>query len=248
MTDIFKTIFQQMNASFISCAVISVLFVSVFSFETITAQTQQNKRVEFWKMTKKYDANKNVTTISGNTGLFITRVREVCYDSDAEGLSMNNGHLTFSSNANGVVIYTGTGCFGSSCEYIFSDSDGYLNIKDGSNNVYVFVRSTIQNGKKAKLLSNTGTSSGGSYSTYSGSNGSSNNSISRTRPNNPGSKKKEMTCPYCKGQGSVKKSIVTSSYGVKDEYWTCPECGERSITRHGHIFCSHCHGTGKISY
>lgn len=237
-----------MNASFISYALISVLFIPSSSFETITAQAQQNKRVEFWKMTKKYDANKNVTTISGNTGLFITRVREVCYDSDAEGLSMNNGHLTLSSNANGVVNYIGSGCFGSSCEYIFSDSDGYLNIRDGSNNVYVFVRSTIQNGKTAKLLYNTGNSPGGSYSIYSGASSRSNNSISRTKPNNTGSKKKEMMCSYCKGQGRIKRSIETASYGIKAEYWTCSECGERSITRHAHIFCAHCHGTGKISY
>lgn len=56
-------------------------------------------------------------------------------------------------------------------------------------------------------------------------------------------------CPYCKGNGTVVKTITVSQFGVRKEAKVkCSTCGGYYYpsSGHTHVRCSHCGGSGKL--
>lgn len=54
-------------------------------------------------------------------------------------------------------------------------------------------------------------------------------------------------CSFCRGTGTVVKNIVSSQYGIRNNYKVkCPTCGAVTLksSGHTHIRCSRCGGTG----
>ena len=98
------------------------------------------KHVEYYVHTKTYYKDGSVVVEPGNSGQFITRNGNVCYDSNRDGFSVNNGVLQLVTRQGNNSKYIGTCYYKGECSYTFYDDKGVLNIQDVLNNVYVYKR------------------------------------------------------------------------------------------------------------
>ena len=151
---------------------------------------------------------------NGNSGQFVTRTKNVCYDSDKHGYTVGNGSLHLVSQSGNTSKYAGPCYYGEECSYTFFDDKGILNISDFAGNVYVYKRSSSPNGRTTCSLIASKRSSVGSYIP-------SDNTVSSSRPNSrshssrtPQTRQRKRctkcirnpgVCPTC--NGTVKKVV-----------------------------------------
>lgn len=201
------------------------------------------QRVEYYRWTKTYYKNGKIQAQNGNSGQFVTRTKNVCYDSDKHGYTVGNGSLHLVSQSGNTSKYAGPCYYGEECSYTFFDDKGILNISDFTGNVYVYKRSSSPNGRTTCSLIASKRSSVGSYIP-------SDNTVSSSRPNSrshssrtPQTRQRKRctkcignpgVCPTCNGTKLWQPSIG-SSKKIK-----CPNC------THGE--CSLCNGTGYYGY
>ena len=200
-------------------------------------------KTEYFKWTKTYYVDGSVKETSGESGQFVTRTRQICYDSDSEGCTIKNGTLTLTDDQGSVSKYVGPSYYGSPTSYTFFDDKGVLNIQDNEGNVYVYKKVTAPSGCKTSSLiaserNSSGSGSGGSVyvppiSTDMSSGGSS------------GSTKIRKTCAVCKGTG---RTVKGSMAGIGKSRKYCSECGREVDSSHYHGMCSGCNGRGYTEY
>jgi len=90
----------------------------------------------------KVDIRTKNKTIGDNTGQFITFTKQVCYDSDKQGNTVNNGTLSFDGQNGNVLVYSGNSYWGDS-KYIVAQNKERINIKPSAGKfIYVYVKST----------------------------------------------------------------------------------------------------------
>ena len=176
---------------------ITLLFVIVLDLNA------QGMRIEYYQWTKTVYKNGTTKTMDGKSGQFVTRHKQVCYDSDREGFTVSNGSLTLKEKQGNTYMYVGPSYYGTSTSYTFFDDKGILNIKDNEGNVYVYKKATAPSGRKTSSLiaskrssgSGGGSSGGAVYipPVNTGSSSSSGSSHTKTR----------KTCAVCNGTGRV---------------------------------------------
>ena len=70
-----------------------VLAVLMAVGQAVSAQTL---RIEYFQWTKTHHKDGKVSVMDSESGQFITRTKKVCYDSDKEGFSVENGSIDIS--------------------------------------------------------------------------------------------------------------------------------------------------------
>lgn len=208
-----------------------VLSVLILFCQCVFAQTL---RIEYYKWTKTFHKSGKVETKDGKSGQFITRTRKVCYDSDREGCTVNNGSLTLVNQQGNTSKYTGPSYYGAPTSYTFYDDKGILNIQDRDGNVYVYKKVTAPSGRKTSSLiaskRNSGSegSSGGVYVSPVNTGSNTGSSVSEGQHTKT---KHARSCRNCNGG-------VCRTCGGRGTY--LPYVGAKNYTR-----CAGCDGTGK---
>ena len=198
-----------------------------------------SQQTDYYRWDKTYLKNGTTTKETANNGLFITRKGNVCYDSNREGNSVENGNLKLSYTNNDYAVYTGPCYYGNDCEYVFYDSEGILNIVQPNGTTYVFVRETPPAGRNTCSLIKKN-----EVTPIIPIENNSNNDVSNKHPKKK--TRRVVDCSACGGKGSLKQNVATpSGYGVEVRYIYCNECGKSSSTPHRHINCKWCNGRGK---
>lgn len=210
------------------------------SFHTINAQ---HVITEYWRLTKTYYKHGMVKVNKVNSGQFIARNSKICYDSDNQGYSINNGSLKVIRHQENVVKYSGACYYGDGCTYTFYLRDSILNIEDLDGNIYVYHCEKAPSERKTSSLIRRK-----NYEIYTGGTNvdesSSGNSGTDTKSNakktqHPKTCRKclgKCICTTCNGTGTV----YSITYG-NNHYITCPSCN-------GSRKCSLCGGKGTFGY
>lgn len=179
-------------------------------------------------------------------GQFITFQASICMETDIEGESVGNGFLKRKFDSPNV--YIGSSYWGTNTKFEFSSDKLVLRVLAPDGIIYRYVRSTPPKGVKTSSLISSGSisSSGSGYVPVIVP------QVSNSAPNNSHSQKSSNTpriCPYCKGEGTIVRTLSTSRFGVENETKVkCYQCGIYYFpsSGHSHIHCSHCRGTGYI--
>lgn len=167
--------------------------------------------------------------------LFLSLSGDVCYDSDNNGFTVNNGYLRKKDKNSEFTIYEGESYHGY-CNYIIKNDYSKLNIVDIANNViYVYEHCVPSSGVvtcgriKEKRIKST-------------EKGLSPTVIERVPEKKIVTKREK--CTYCNGKGSVKTYIGTMAYSDNGLTYWCSECNEimHSYDKHFHQKCIYCTG------
>ncbi|MBR4919070.1 MAG: hypothetical protein IKZ56_13370 [Bacteroidales bacterium] len=215
-----------------------------------TAQTTY-----YYKLTKKKVNGVVSENVSG--GQFITINKNVCYESDKEGFTVNHGRMDYkSTDENGIRLYVGGSYYGSNSILLFKSDYSSFNIKTDKGDVYVYKRATPPSGVTTcslirKPAEKSGSSSSGSgfvppvYSqgypqTYTSPSSSSNTYSTPSQSSTTTQSKKQ--CFACHGTGRVVKNDATCWGSSTTKY--CSECGQTVHCSHYHTICTICGGRG----
>lgn len=212
------------------------LMAIIFGHQTLFSQTYN---IEYYQL-KKVKLNGATSTISGDYGIFTTRVKQICYDSRSDGSDNYMGNLKFEKQSNGLSYYKGKCYLDNNCYYIFNDSKGVLNISLSNGDVYVYHKTTPSSGRTNGIYYSPGNSNGGAYvetpvsSSGAGSSSNSSSSSGSTYKKTAHPKK----CTRCLGNGVCSKCSGRGTYNnMSAGYTRCPSCG-------GTGKCTMCHGSG----
>lgn len=201
-------------------------------------------RTEYYKWAKTYYADGTIKEMSEESGQYVTRTRQVCYDSDNVGCSVNNGTLKLTDNQGSASKYVGSSFYGTPTSYTFYDDKGLLNIQDKDGNVYVYKKATAPSGRKTSSLiaskrnSGSGVNSGGGVYVPPVNTGTSSGGSST-------STKTRKTCAVCNGTG---RTVKGSMAGIGKFKKYCGECGREVDSSHYHGMCTGCNGRGYTEY
>ncbi len=101
-----------------------------------TAQTTY-----YYKLTKKNVNGVINENVSG--GQFITISKDVCYESDKDGFSVNHGRMDYIDNeANGLRLYVGSSYYGDHTSLLFKSDFSSFHIKTDNGDIYYYTRAT----------------------------------------------------------------------------------------------------------
>lgn len=205
------------------------LMALIWGNQTLWSQTYN---IEYYQL-KKVRKNNVTSSISGNYGIFTTRVKQICYDSHSDGSMNYKSDLKYEKQSNGIYYYTGKCYLDNYCSYIFNDSKGILNVALSNGDVYVYYKASPPYGCK----------DGTYYNPRSGNSSYDNGGPAYVAPpvNSSGS-----------GTTSPSKSYKKTAHPRK-----CAKCVGRGICGMCHgkgtyyvfgqktIICPRCNGTGK---
>lgn len=211
----------------------------------------------YYKHTKKIDNNTGTEEFCSG-GQFITFNEDKCYDSDMNGISVNNGIQIYTKINNEIIIYTG-GSYWGIATYAFSSNKSLLNIILDNGDVHIYAKSnppdnviTSSLRKKTSYNNHLGHSDPiqsqqfQNYHNGSELNNSEKNKVLREY-------KTREECSRCKGKKRIAYDTYPPTFGLEDYKVRCSECGELhlSSTGHTHITCPDCNGKGykeRITY
>lgn len=195
----------------------------------------------------------NQTIASGKGGQFISFYKDICYDSNNRGTTVNNGILDLTSKqGDKYTKYKGPSYFGE-VTYQFTPSLDKLAVIKSDGTIYVYHRTTAPTGVTTSSLIKSKSSGGGTavgyaqpQNYYPSANYGSGNSTTTT--NSSGyttyeSSYVSVDCHLCGGSGKCStcngKGWYESPFGTGPI--ACPNCygGNQSGK------CSKCKGTGK---
>lgn len=227
--------------------------ILLFSILLLLSHVSTAQTTYYYKLTKKKVNGVVSENVSG--GQFITINKNVCYESDKDGFTVNHGRLDYkSTDENGIRLYVGGSYYGSNSILLFKSDYSSFNIKTDKGDVYVYKRATPPSGVTTcslirKPAEKSGSSSKGSgfvppaytqgypQNTYSASSSSSNSSSTSS------SSTSHIQCNACHGTGRVVKNDATS-YSLSTNTRYCSECGQTVHSSHYHTICTICGGKG----
>lgn len=174
---------------------------------------------------------------NGGDGHFVTVTSQSCYDSDKNGISLQNGIRYYKGEKNGQYVFYGDSQWGFAYYYYSTDYQRLKVVVESSNVTYNYVRKTApSNAISAHGAVPKNQSSGGAVimpavQTY--------NTQTTTQESTP--IKVDTKCSYCNGTGYCTmckgRGIYQNTYDLK--WYDCPAC-------HGTGHCQVCYGTGHV--
>lgn len=243
----------------ISCRFCKVLWVLCL-IPTISPTDLCAQTTYYYEQVKVVKGNETVSI--GEGGQFISFYKDICYDSDNKGRTVNNGTLDLiSQSGDKYVKYKGQSYWGN-VTYQFTTTMDKLAVIKSDKTVYVYQRVVAPNGVTTSSLIKSRTSHNNlsmqTYSpqTYYGGNNNSNtiNSHSETpqKTSVNYNQKSRHKCYHCNGTGEkiIDPSRNVPKFGLDDdtkEY--CSKCGQYfKKGTHEHIPCSYCGAKGYEEY
>ena len=150
--------------------------------------------------------------------------------------------LAYATTASAQFYYNGNFYFPSPGQ-VQQDLDRYTNqMKKQNPPKFHFENPNNNSNTNTNTYNGTSTNNNVSSSNKTkNSNTSSSNSSSKTTYN----------CAYCNGTGKILQEKETTRFGLGTKVrGTCSYCGRKMYegVTHAHLSCTHCHGTGKVSY
>ncbi len=216
-----------------------------------------HSQTHYYKLIKKIDNGVEYTNTAG--GQYITFEDDKCFDSDKNGISVNNGILVYSLENSGVNIktYLGNSYFGNAI-YRFKSDLSVLNVIVNKNLIYVYRRvtpdtdiftCTLIKKNRSSIYSSSHDAvpiTGTEYTNQYNSSNSQNNSVGTQRQKTKVRKK----CAYCNGKGERIQHESVATFGLDGPRVYCSKCNQfwSYGTVHAHHKCSHCNGTGYYEY
>ena len=211
---------------------------------------------------KQVRVEKNGLTIAqGKGGQFISFYKDICYDSNNKGVSVNNGQMERTSeSSNKYTTYKGKSYWGS-VTYYFSTSLDKLVVEKDDGTSYLYQRTTPPSGVTTCSLiksQSSGSSSGGTSGGWSGGYTPSVSNGGWVTPQ-PTSKQEEVKprqktkvrnkCPYCTN-GEIIQEESRPTFGLDGPPVYCSKCNKYFSfgTVHKHHECRHCKGKGYTEY
>lgn len=176
--------------------------------------------------------------------MFVTFGKNVCYESDKDGLTIEKNYREYKGENSNVIDYYGKSFFGEGHWY-FTKDYSKLHIRLDNGRTYIYEKRTAPSGF---LASNR-------YSNVNQSNQCQINFMppattfeTSDNPINNGNTRR--TCPSCNGTGKGLERIeYYPDYTGSGRYEWCPKCN-RSMSPHTHIqqMCMTCYGKGFLEY
>lgn len=216
------------------------IFIIVILFATFQSIAAQQLNVEYYQLTKTYYSDGSSKVENGKTGQFITRTKQICYDSDKDGYSVRNGTLRLINKVDTDSKYLGSCYYGDECTYTFYDAKGILNIADSKGRVYVYKKTNAPQGKNTSSLIVRHNESGGGMYTGNESVSSSSSPSRSSSGTNSGRTSRPKRCSKCSGRGICTVCLGKGTYQpnpAKSNIVRCSTCG-------GGGRCSLCGGSG----
>lgn len=196
----------------------------------------------------------------GVGGQFISFYKDICYDSDNKGVSVNNGQMERTAQSEGsYLMYKGNSYWGK-VTYYFSSSLDKLVVSKNDGTTYLYQRATAPSGVTTcsliKSKSSGGSSLGSMPSTYynppTNYGGGTSTSAYPSGGNSTYKERKiRKPCPLCKGSGEMIIDPNPPRFGTAiDNCQTyCSKCGRYFRNgSHAHVSCSQCYGKKYIEY
>lgn len=208
----------------------------------------------YYKLTKKKVNGVISEKVSG--GQFITINKNVCYESDNKGFSVNHGRMDYKNTENGLLCFYGASYYGDNTILLLKSDYSGFNIKTMDGDVYVYKRATPPAGvTTCSLIRKTTPSSTPSSQPYippvpattypttpaypqQTTTTSSSSSSSSSSPATTTTTTRE--CIRCHGSGRQEYEGVC--FGLDTKY--CNECHRTVPCGHYHSTCQLCNGKG----
>lgn len=181
--------------------------------------------------------------VSTSSGIFVTLNKNICYDSDVEGMYIDNGKLSFYADNGKVKMYKGYCSFGDA-KYCFSFDMVNLNVITSDDICYIYIKSIPDN--KVVTSSYHGikyrydVSENSAISSYPHSQTSIVESVSESTSQSSSSRYGYRSCSSCYGSGKCVtcngKGYTINSY--TGNYIICTVCNKTGR-------CRTCKGTGQ---
>lgn len=111
-------------------------FLLLFAIASISMSAQ----TYYYRQIAK--VSNGIRSAGNNSGQFITFTKDGCYDSNKNGISVNNGFQNYKIYENGIYYYLGGSYWGSQCQYCFNAAKNRLNIIPDNETgiIYVYQR------------------------------------------------------------------------------------------------------------
>lgn len=214
------------------------------------------KDIGCYKLTETTEPNIKIGAIQ-----FISFIGDQCYESDINGISVQNGIMRrneYQSNHN-TSVYNGTCFCGSEAKFLFTQEMSTLTVTSKNGKRFIFKRVTPPEGVTTSSLIRTHSSDFQNSEDYNSitpnyynqpqpnsqndNNNSTHNHQSPTDQTNS-----QRKCVYCNGTGQITKDDnAPANFGIERPKQQCPVCGKwynPNVFVHYHQTCSHCGGTG----
>ncbi|WP_295940134.1 hypothetical protein [uncultured Alistipes sp.] len=212
---------------------LSVFIALIICVTSVSAQTR------YYKQIKVVDTNRKQSPGDGS-GQFITFNKDVCYDSDRNGYTVNNGFAKFGKDNGERVYYSGTSYWGNAT-YIFTENYNRLNIVLSGGTTYVYVLSAAPaNAKTSSLIKKHEPVPAPSPVVV----------IPGPDPLPPSPRPdklqlKRRQCSFCNGSCVNPGKDYIPNYTGQEQTRYCAHCGGYSAP-HTHGKCPSCNGKGYI--
>ena len=220
-----------------------------------TAQTTY-----YYKLTKKNVNGVINENVSG--GQFITISKDVCYESDKDGFSVNHGRMDYIDiEANGLRLYVGSSYYGDHTSLLFKSDFSSFHIKTDNGDIYYYTRATppagvttcslIRQVRKEEPRKQTPTPvyipQDNPYQPWTLPPNPTPKDQPQPNPTpNPSSSKWERECSICRGSGTCRPPSAAAIDVIKQFCMGDKKCHQcyGSGVMDGHV-CTYCNGSGK---
>ena len=216
------------------------------------------KDIACYKLTETTKPNIKIGAIQ-----FISFIGDQCYESDINGISVQNGIMRrneYQSNHN-TSVYNGTCFCGSQAKFVFTKDMSTLRVTSKNGEKFIFKRVTPPTGVTTSSLIRAHSSDFQNFEDYNSitpnsyyqpqqnfQNGNNNSTHNHQAPTNQTTPQRKRKCVYCNGTGQITKDdSAPASYGIKRPNQQCPVCGkwyDPNVFLHYHQSCYHCGSTG----
>lgn len=189
-----------------------------------------------------------VRTSASGDGHYLTMNNKQLYESDARGITMSRGSLTYDGIIDGIPTYEGNAYLGNGLLYRFSSDFSRLNVVLYDGTIYIYERKSQANPSKMRQYEQAN-NGGGYYPVQQADQPTSGSSNRQSQQST--TKVHTVQCSYCQGRGYVgeERQNPAASWKTPSDWVTCPKCNKRydkNSTIHTDILCPKCGGKGYV--